>query len=345
MQYTKLGTTGLRVSRLCLGSMTWGEQNTEAEGHAQLDRALAAGINFIDTAEMYPIPPRAGSQGKTESILGSWLKDRGVRDQVIVATKVAGPGRQMAHLRGGPVLDASHIDRAVADSLRRLQTDYIDLYQVHWPQRTTNYFGRLGYVHRPQEDGVPIEESLQALARHVAAGRVRAIGISNETPWGLARYLRLSDEAGLPRVASIQNPYNLLNRIFEIGLSEMSLRENVGLLAYSPLAFGVLTGKYAGGKRPSGSRLERFPNYGRYTNQYAIAATESYLELALAHGLSPASLALAFVSAQPFTASAIIGATTLEQLEENLASVSVAWTPELAQAVDAIHVAHPNPAP
>jgi aryl-alcohol dehydrogenase-like predicted oxidoreductase len=347
MQYRPLGTTDLRVSEICLGTMTWGEQNTEAEAHEQLDLALERGVNFIDAAEMYPVPPRAETQGLTEQYLGNWLAGRGDRDRLVIATKVAGPSETMDWVRGGPQLSARHIREAVEDSLRRLQTDYIDLYQVHWPARPANYFGRLGYA--PDGDTTQavdtIEETLATLARLVEEGRIRHVGLSNETPWGTMQYLRLAERHGLPRVASIQNPYNLLNRSFEIGLAEFAHREHTGLLAYSPLGFGTLTGKYLDEAHPEGARLTRYPRFGRYLGEQAVAATRAYVELARERGLSPAALALAFVNSRPFVTADIIGATSRDQLEENLASTEVRLDEETLAAIEAIHARSPNPAP
>ena len=345
MPYSTLGRTGLRVSRICLGTMTWGEQNSEAEAHAQLDAALDAGVNFIDTAEMYAIPPRAETQGRTEQYIGSWLSRGANRDKIVLATKVAGPGGWIAHLRGGPRLDRRNIEQALHDSLRRLRTGHVDLYQVHWPERATNYFGRLGYEHEPAEQAVPIEETLEVLADLVRAGKVRHVGVSNETPWGVMRYLQLAETHGWPRIAAIQNPYNLLNRSFEVGLAEIAHREDVGLLAYSPLAFGTLSGKYLGGARPDRARLTLFERYQRYTRPEGLAATEAYVMLARDHGLVPAQMALAYVLGRPFLASAIIGATTMEQLRSNLAGVELKLSPEVLAGIEAIHVRQPNPCP
>ena len=345
MQRRPLGETGMDVSAICLGTMTYGEQNTEAEAHQQLDRALDEGVNFIDTAEMYAVPSRAETQGLSEQHIGTWLASPHVaRDQVIVATKVSGPGDMMRHLRGGPRLDTRHIRQAVDDSLRRLRTDYIDLYQVHWPERNTNFFGKLGYAGGDDAGAIPIEETCQVLLELVEAGKVRAIGISNETPWGMAEYLRLAREQGHPRVAAIQNPYNLLNRSFEIGLAEMAVRERCGLLAYSPLGFGTLSGKYLDGL-PEGSRLQRWDYFTRYNNPQAVDATARYVALARQHGLSPTQMALAFIRQQAFVTSVIIGATTMEQLEENLQSAKLVLSPELLDEIEAIHETHPNPAP
>ena len=345
MEFRPLGDTGLDVSVLCLGTMTFGEQNTEAEAHRQLDCALDFGVNFIDTAEMYAIPSCARTQGLTEQYIGTWLASSRIpRDRVVVATKVAGPSESMDYLRGGPRLNAKHINQAIDDSLRRLQTDYIDLYQVHWPERSTNYFGQLGYLCEEDQNAIPIGETYEVLCRLVECGKVRAIGVSNETPWGASEYLRFSREGPGPRIASIQNPYNLLNRTFEVGLAEIAMRERCGLLAYSPLGFGVLTGKYQQG-RPKGSRLQRWNYFTRYTNPQAKTATAKYLALSRQYDLAPAQMALSFIQQQPFVTSVIIGATTIEQLEENLESARLELPRQLLREIDAIHEAQPNPAP
>lgn len=345
MELRPLGDTGLDVSVICLGTMTFGEQNTEAEAHQQLDCAFDFGVNFIDTAEMYAIPTCARTQGLTEQYIGTWLASSRVpRDRVVVATKVTGPTESMDYLRDGPRLNAKQINQAIDDSLRRLQTDYIDLYQVHWPDRNTNYFGQLGYRFEDDEDAIPIEETYEALRRLVESGKARAIGVSNETPWGISEYLRLSRENSGPRIVSIQNPYNLLNRTFEVGLAEMAIRERCGLLAYSPLGFGVLTGKYQQG-HPRGSRLQRWNYFTRYTNPQAQAATAKYVELSRQYGLKPAQMALRFIQQQPFVTSAIIGATTIEQLQENLESANLELPRQLLREIDAVHEAQPNPAP
>jgi len=346
VRYAQLGDTGLEVSRICLGTMTWGEQNTEAEAHAQLDAALAAGVNFIDTAEMYPVPPRAETYGLTESHIGSWLRARGQRERVIIATKVMGPSADLLYVRGGATrLDRRNIEAAIDGSLRRLGTDYIDLYQLHWPDRKTNTFGQLGYRHDPADHPVPLDETLAALGALVESGKVRHIGVSNETPWGVMQYLQLARELGLPRIVSIQNPYSLLNRSFEVGLAEIAHREAVGLLAYSPLGFGVLTGKYLDGRRPAGARLTRFQRFQRYTREIAQAPIRAYVELARAHGLDPAQMALAFVHSRPFVTATIIGATTLEQLASNLSSLDLTLPEEVIAGIEAIHAAQPNPCP
>lgn len=343
MEYRLLGRTELKVSRICLGTMTWGEQNSEAEAHAQMDMAVDAGVNFFDTAEMYPVPPKAETQGRTESYIGTWFKKTGRRGDIVLASKVIGPG-MFPYLRGGPRLDRAQVLTACEASLRRLQTDHIDLYQVHWPQRPTNYFGQLGYEHRGDGD-VTIEETLSALAELVRQGKVRHVGISNETPWGLSEYLRLHREKRLPRIEAIQNPYSLLNRSFEVGLAEFAHREQIGMLAYSPLAFGVLSGKYLDGARPAGARLTLFTRFARYNGEHAAAATAEYVALARTQGLDPAQMALAFVSSRPFVCANIIGATTLEQLRSNLDSARVELSPDVLKAIDAIHARYTIPCP
>lgn len=349
MQYRKLGHTDLDVSLIALGTMTWGQQNTEAEGHAQLDAALAAGVNFIDTAEMYSVPPSPETYGATEKIIGTWLQKRQKRDDVILATKAAGPSAllpQATHIRGGiSHFNRKNLELALEGSLQRLQTDYVDLYQLHWPDRNTNHFGRLGYQHIDEPDTVPILETLDVLADFVKQGKVRHIGVSNETPWGLAQFLHLAEKHDLPRIVSIQNPYNLLNRTYEIGLSEFSHREGVGLLAYSPLAFGVLSGKYLQGAKPQGARLTLWERFARYNSPQAQKAITTYVDLAKAYGYDPAQLALAFVNTRPFVTSNIIGATTLEQLRTNLDSVKLELSAEILQKIEAIHLDQPNPSP
>ncbi|MGQ0530926.1 MAG: NADP(H)-dependent aldo-keto reductase [Panacagrimonas sp.] len=342
MEKRQLGNTELKVSLICLGTMTWGQQNSEAEAHEQMDYALSQGINFFDAAEMYPVPPKAETQGRTEEYIGTWFRKSGRRKDIIMATKVTGPGT--AHIRGGSRLDRKSVIAACEDNLKRLQTDYIDLYQIHWPERATNYFGRLGYEHS-HDRAIPIEETLGALAELVQQGKVRYVGISNETPWGVSEYLRLSREAGLPRVVSIQNPYSLLNRSYEIGLAEFSHRENLSLLAYSPMAFGVLSGKYLGGARPDNARVSLFTRFSRYTNPQAEAATAAYVELAQQHGLDPAQMALAFVNTRPFLTSTIIGATTMAQLRSNIASHDLKLSKDVLQGIEQIHKRHTIPCP
>ena len=346
MQYRPLGRTNLKVSALCLGTMTWGEQNTQADAFAQIDRARDAGVNFIDTAEMYPVPPKAETYSATETIIGNFFKQRGEREKWILASKIAGPGNGLSYLRNGRTrFTQEHIESAVDDSLKRLQTDYIDLYQLHWPDRHTNFFGQLGYQHNPDDELTPFEDTLEALDKQVKAGKIRHIGLSNETPWGVSRFLQLADARGWPRVASVQNPYNLLNRTYEIGLAEMSLREQCGLLAYSPLAFGALTGKYLNGLKPEKGRLTLFSRFTRYSNPQAQKACARYVQLARDHGLDPAQMALAFVTRQPFVTSNIIGATNMDQLNRNLSSVNMGLTDSVLQAIAEIHQSQPNPAP
>lgn len=346
MHYRQLGKSGLQVSAIALGTMTWGEQNTEAQAHAQLDRALDAGVNFIDTAELYPIPPRAETQGRTETYIGSWLRAKGKRDAVVIATKAVGRANWLPHFRGGQArLDRKNLEEALDASLRRLGTDYIDLYQTHWPDRRTNFFGRLGYVHPADDEPEQLEETVETLAGFVRSGKVRQIGVSNETPWGMMRYLEIARAVGGPEIVSIQNPYSLLNRSFEVGCAEISHREGVGLLAYSPLGFGVLSGKYLGGVRPPGTRLALFEGYNRYCKPEGLLATEAYVSLARASGLDPAQMALAFVLSRSFVTSVIIGATSMEQLESNIASVELDLSRDVLEAIEAIHQQHPNPAP
>ena len=346
MKYRQLGNTDIKVSEICLGTMTWGKQNTEQEAHAQLNYAIdEASINFIDTAEMYPVPPEAETQGLTEEYIGRWLQQRGDREQLIIATKVAAAADWLPYMRNGKnCLDRDNIEQAVNDSLKRLKTDYIDLYQIHWPERDTNFFGKLNYYHAPEKDGIAIEETLEALDALVKAGKIRYIGISNETPWGVHEYLRVSAEKSFPRVVSIQNPYNLLNRTYEIGLAEFAHREQVGLLAYSPLGFGVLSGKYLDNS-PQNARLTLFSRFTRYTNDAAITMTRAYCDLAQEYELDPAQMALAYVTQKPFVTSNIIGATTMAQLKSNIASQDVKLEKELLKKIEALHQQQPNPCP
>ncbi len=345
MEKRQLGNSGIAVSAIALGTMTWGEQNSESEAFEQIQVAREAGVNFIDTAEMYPVPPIAKTYGETERIIGNYFARHGGRQDWVLASKVAGPHR-IDHIRGGNArLDRANITAALEDSLKRLQTDYLDLYQLHWPDRQTNFFGQLGYVHDAADEAIAIEDTLEVLEDLVKAGKIRHIGLSNETPWGVARFLHLAETRGWPRAVSIQNPYSLLNRSYEVGLAEISIRENVGLLAYSPLAFGVLSGKYLNGAQPAKGRLTLFDRFQRYNNPQVERATAAYVALAREHGVDPAQLALAYVTSRPFLTSNIIGATTLEQLHSNLASVEVKLTEELLQGIEAIHVQQPNPAP
>ena len=347
MQYRRLGRTDLEVSLICLGSMTWGRQNTEAEGHAQMDLALDRGVNFIDTAEMYSVPVTAETYGRSEQIIGSWLAARGSRDQVVIASKAVGPGDRFGHIRDGrPRLNREHLTRAVEDSLRRLRTDRIDLYQLHWPERSVNSFGKLGYVHVEDEEAIPIAETLGVLGDLVGAGKIRHVGLSNETPWGMMSFARIADDAGLPRPVSVQNAYNLVNRSFEVGCAEVAIREDMGLLAYSPLAGGWLTGKYAGGARPAGARMTEFGGYfRRYGGEAGQAAIAAYVALAREHGLDPARMALAYVNSRRFLTSTIVGATSLEQLAANIDSVDLTLGDEVLQGIEAIQARWSNPCP
>ncbi len=348
MEYRELGRTGVAVSVIGLGTMTFGEQNSESEGHEQLDYAVDHGVNLIDAAEMYPVPPRAQTQGATERIIGSWLKKSGKRDKVVLASKAAGPTSVLgvSHIRDGePRLDRRNLQAALDASLQRLQTDHIDLYQMHWPDRPTNFFGQLGYRHAEQPASVPIAETLAVLADFVRDGKVRYIGVSNETPWGLNQYLNIAATAGMPRVASIQNPYNLLNRSFEVGLAEIAIREQVPLLAYSPLAFGVLTGKFLDGARPPQARVVRWPRFARYNGDIAEAATSNYVAIARRHGLDAGQMALAFINSRPFLGSTLIGATTMEQLRSNIASSDLKLSGEVLEEIEQVHRERSNPCP
>ena len=342
MKYKKLGNTKLNVSQICLGTMTYGEQNNEKEAHQQLDYCISEGVNFIDTAEMYAIPPKEDTQGRTEEIIGNWLEKRRDRNEIYLATKVAGPG--MDYIRGGTQLSKKHIFEAVDDSLKRLKTDYIDLYQTHWPERKSNYFGRLGYDYS-DELGVPIEETLDAMSQLVKSGKVRYIGVSNETPWGTNKYLELHKDKGFEKIVSIQNPYSLLNRIYEVGLAEISHHENVGLLAYSPLGFGQLTGKYIK-KTDKNSRLGLYGDwFTRYSNDECLKSVKRYASIAKKYNLSLTHLALAFVNSRPFVTSNIIGATTMNQLKENIESVNINLSEDIFSEIEEVHEMQPNPAP
>jgi aryl-alcohol dehydrogenase-like predicted oxidoreductase len=325
--------------------MTFGNQNTEQEGFDQMDLSLDQGVNFFDTAELYPVPANATTQGETERIMGNWFQKTGNRSKVVLATKAAGPGSYTAHIRDNMSFDKRNITEALDNSLKRLKTDYIDLYQLHWPERMTNFFGQRGYVHNPKDTWTDnFEEALEVLDDLIKAGKIRHIGISNESPWGLMRYLELSKK-GLPKAITIQNPYSLLTRVFEIGNSEMCMREEVGLLAYSPLGFGRLTGKYRGGHNLDKARLTVFPNMARYNSDQSIEATEHYYQIAKNHGISLTQMALAFVNQQPFLTSNIIGATNLEQLQENIGSIDLTLSKEIMKEIEAVHNKIPNPAP
>jgi aryl-alcohol dehydrogenase-like predicted oxidoreductase len=348
MRYNKLGQSDVDVSVICLGTMTFGEQNTEKEGHEQLDYAISQGVNFIDTAELYSVPATPDTYGATERIIGSWLAKRGKRDDVVLASKIAGPGITpgwVEHIRNGETrYNTKDIEQALDGSLKRLQTDYIDLYQLHWPERKTNFFGKLGY--EAQEDTfTPVKETLAALAKHVEAGKIRYIGLSNETPWGMMTFINIAKQYDLPVIASNQNPYSLLNRTYEIGCAEISYREKVGLLAYSPLGFGVLTGKYLNEALPSGSRLSLWPQFARYSNPRAVQATQAYVDLAKKYGLNPAQMALAYVNSRPFLTANIIGATSIQQLKTNISSVDVVLPIDIIDEIELVHSDAPNPSP
>ena len=345
MHYHSLGNTDIKVSELCLGTMTFGGQNTQADAFEQLNFAIEHGINFIDTAEMYAIPTSPKTYGDSERIIGNWLKKSGKRQDVILATKVTGPSR-IKHIRKGKArLDKQNIQEAIEGSLARLQTDYIDLYQLHWPDRNTNFFGSLSYQHKEDSIDTPIEETLFALADLVESGKVRAIGLSNETAWGAMKFLQIAEQLNLPRMAAIQNPYNLLNRSFELSLAEVAHREQLGLLAYSPLAFGTLSGKYINNVKPKKARCTLFKEYKRYFTPSSILATEQYAKLAKQNDLSPVQMALAFVNQQSFLISSIIGATSVSQLKENILSKDISLSKEVISEINSIHALHTYPSP
>ncbi|WP_426447587.1 NADP(H)-dependent aldo-keto reductase [Siccibacter colletis] len=346
MHYHRIPHSSLEISQLGLGTMTFGEQNSEADAHAQLDYAVSQGINLIDVAEMYPVPPRPETQGLTETYVGNWLAKRGNREKLIVASKVSGPSRNNDNaIRPNQVLDRKNIREALDASLKRLQTDYLDLYQVHWPQRPTNCFGKLGYTWTDSTPPVTLLETLEALAECQRAGKIRYIGVSNETAFGVMRYLHLAEKHDLPRIVTIQNPYSLVNRSFEVGLAEVSQYEGVELLAYSCLAFGVLTGKYLNGAQPAGARNTLFSRFTRYSGEQTQKAVAAYVEIAKRHGLDPAQMALAFVRQQAFVASTLLGATTLEQLKTNVESLNVTLSEAVLAELEAVHQIYTYPAP
>lgn len=349
MQFRPLANTGILLPEICLGTMTFGEQNTQAEAFQQLDYALDRGLYFWDTAEMYPVPPKPETQGSTESIIGNWIQQHGGREKLFLASKIAGSSQGGSHIRDGQTrFNASDISSALDGNLKRLQTDYIDLYQLHWPQRPTNFFGKLGYDNQEAENTkevTSLEETLSALSDEIKKGRIRYIGLSNETPWGTMKFLHLAEKLGLEKFVSVQNPYNLLNRTYEVGMSEIAKYEGVGLLAYSPLAFGYLTGKFRNGARPENARVTRFSRFSRYSNPESEWATEQYAQLAEQHGLSLTQLSLAFIKQQFFVTSTIIGATNLDQLKENINAFDVNLSEEVLKGIEAIHKQQPNPAP
>ena len=348
MKYNTLNGTDLEVSEICLGTMTWGRQNSESEGFEQMDYAFDQGINFWDTAELYPVPTLPELYGDTEKIIGNWIAKNGKRDELVIATKIAGKAPFTKHIRTTG-FTSEGIAEAIDLSLQRLKTDYIDLYQLHWPTRNTNFFGKRDYpdeAFKTDEWKDNIYEVLTELGKQIAAGKIRHIGLSNETPWGVMRFIEEHKrDASLPKIATVQNPYSLLNRLYEIGLSEVSHRENVGLLPYSPLGFGVLSGKYLGGKSPEGARVTLFPNYSRYSGPIATKATEAYHEIAQKHGLSLPQMSLAYLRTKPFVTSTIIGATSMEQLKENIESASLVLSEEVIAAIEEVHNTYPNPAP
>ena len=341
-----MGRTDIKVSRICLGTMTFGEQNNSNDAFKQLDIAVDHGVNFLDTAEAYSFPGRPETQGASEKIIGNWLHSRGNRDKIVIATKITGPSKERSHIRSGILnYTREQVSEAVDLSLKRLKTDFIDLYQTHWPERNSNYFGKLGYTHTEEDDLTSLEEQLDALNEQVKLGKIRTIGVSNETAWGLMAFLRISERTGLARISTIQNPYNLICRQYEIGLAEASIREDVGLLAYSPLAFGALTGKYLNGNLPKNSRHKLFPQFVRYFKSGGIKATKAYVALAQKHGIEASQMALTFVNSQRFLTSNIIGATTIEQLKSNLKTEDMVLSDEIKEEIEAIHMENSNPAP
>lgn len=345
MKYSNIPNTDIKVSKICLGSMTWGEQNTEAEGHEQLDYAFEQGVNFIDTAELYSIPGRKETQGNSERIIGTWLKNK-KREDLVIASKIAGPNPGLSYIREPQQYTKKLILETVDKNLERLQTDYIDVYQLHWPDRNVNFFGNLNYKHNPNEQWEDkIAELVEAMDELIQQGKIRHYGLSNETPWGTMRHLNEADKKGLSRCKTMQNPYSLLNRSYEVAMAEVSMREKVGLLAYSPLGFGVLTGKYFNNNLPEASRLKLFPNYNRYSNTEAMSLAKKYYDLSNEIGISPTHLALAFINQQPFVTGNIIGATKMEQLKENISSIDIELSDDILKKIDEIHKTQPNPAP
>ncbi|WP_445957476.1 aldo/keto reductase [Yeosuana sp.] len=344
MKYTDIPNTKIKVSKICLGSMTWGNQNTEAEGHAQLDYAMEQGVNFIDTAELYPVPATAELSGRTSKIIGNWLQKRNNRDQVIIASKIAGPGDYTAHIRTNG-FSKEGINDAISKELKRLQTDYIDLYQLHWPERQSNTFGVRDYKHNPNDPWKDnFNEVLHSLDEQIKAGKIRHIGMSNEKAWGAMRYIEESKTHNLPRMSTIQNAYSLINRVFEGDMAEVAMRENIGLLAYSPMAFGVLSGKYINGTAGDDSRLKLYPRFARYSSEQSTEATKRYLKIAEDTKMTLAQMSLAFVTQQPFVTSTIIGASKIEQLKENIDSINLTLSDEVLAQINAVHAVIPNPA-
>ena len=346
MNYKKLGSTDIDVSTICLGTMTWGEQNSKADGFEQMDYAIDNGVNFWDTAEIYAIPMREETYGETENIIGEWFKKTKKRKKVILATKVSGPTSKEYIRGGGCSYDKKSMSEALEKSLKRMQTDYIDLYQLHWPERNTNFFGKQGYEHDSNEKNwIAFEEILENLKKFVDAGKIRYVGLSNETAWGLAKCLELSKLRDLPKMMAVQNPYNLLNRTYEVGLAEISVREQSGLLAYSPLAFGYLTGKYRNNNMPKGSRIDLFKDFTRYNNENSIKAIEEYYKISKKFNLDFAQMSIKFCEIQPFVTSVIIGATTMQQLKTNVESVNVKLNNEIINEINEVQKIYPNPCP
>ena len=346
MNYKKLGNTDLDVSTICLGTMTWGEQNTIKEGFEQMDYALGQGINFFDAAEMYPSPCRKETYGETDKIIGNWFSEKKNRDKIILASKISGPG--MSYIRdGGLQFSEKNISIAIENSLKRLKTDYIDLYQLHWPERKTNFFGRLGYEHKEDSNGWnDFEKILITLEKFIKEGKIRYVGLSNETSWGLSKFLEVSNLKVLPKMMSVQNPYNLLCRTYEIGLAEISIREKSGLLAYSPLAGGFLTGKYRNNSLPENSRQKLFGQYyTRYSKQHSANIIEKYFNISKKFDLNFAQMSIKFCEIQKFITSTIIGATTMEQLKTNIESVNVTLEKEVIKEINNVHLIHSNPCP
>ena len=345
MNYRKLGNTELDVSAICLGTMTWGEQNNQKEAFEQMDYAIDHGINFFDTAELYAIPPNKKTYGKTEEIIGNWFEQKNNREKIILATKISGPGPSW--IRGGGLqYTKENIEKSVNDSLKRLKTDFIDLFQLHWPERNTNNFGKLGYEHKEEKKWNDFKSILEILKKIIDQGKIRYIGLSNETAWGLSKFLEISKSFNLPKMMSVQNPYNLLNRTYEVGLAEISIREKSGLLAYSPLAFGFLSGKYRNNNLPDKSRMKLFGEFfSRYKSDNSIKAIEDYYKIAKKYNLSLAQMSLAFINSRTFVTSNIIGATTMKQLKENLASINIKINKEIIEEINSIHKNIPNPAP
>jgi len=345
MKYATLPNTDIKISKICLGTMTFGEQNTEAEGHAQMDYALEKGVNFFDTAEMYSVPSNPKTYGSTEKIIGTWFQKTGNREKIVLASKIAGPNPTFGYMRENVDFSPASLKFALDQSLTRLQTDYIDMYQLHWPERKTNFFGQRGFKvqHDAWEDNV--HSVLETLEGFIKQGKINHIGLSNETPWGIMRFLEESKYQNLPRIKTIQNPYSLLNRLFENGSAEICIRENVGLLAYSPMAFGVLSGKFLSGESHPNARIKLFPQFARYNSAQSAEATRLYQEVAKKYGLTLTEMALAFVNQQAFVSSTIIGATTMEQLKENIDTINIVLSDEIIAEINAVQAVIPDPAP